>query len=209
MKTNPNTSAQYRPWSWHRVWGKSLLQPTPITLSTILAQGNITFRQALSWIIASETIFVLLGSISPRIRRNEIDNIKIYPFMLDIILNILLSIVSVILFCGVVYLIAKIFRRKEPFANIFIAYCAITAPMMIIWSIPIFFWIAFLNYLALTVAAITGLYWVFYSGTLAIKTVYSFSWLGSLFLNIVVEIVIIILSGVLFVAQNPNFRFPF
>jgi hypothetical protein len=198
-------------WGWYGVWSKTLLKPTPKMLSSLLAQKEVTFRQSFYWLLVSATIYVFLGKISNFMRHNEIIDLAwLGFFFLDIIFKTFELIGSILLFCALVHIIAKyFFKKKGSFTDFFIAYSAILSPILIIWSMPVFLWIVFLNYFALGVGFLLGVYWMFYSGALAIKSVYNFSWGGSLLMNFLVVVTLISLSVIIYLALNPNIHFPF
>jgi len=170
-----------KPWPWYKVWAKTLFHPTVTTGESLLAEGNISLRKAILWL-------VLAGFTEASIRwslllfKNQI--VINWQNILKLIGDLLLSSLSipfvVFIFCWVIHLVAKLFRSKGTLKNFFIVYSAFVAPLWIFIGLSSFlaFSVFKIDSFAL-VAAFLEFYLLLVLSTVAIKSVYRFRWIGA------------------------------
>ena len=194
-----------KPWTWHKAWINSLMHPNTNTSKALLAEGNISFRQACIWIVVTSIVFQFLYSIILWIKfPYPINTTSILDFIKNCILAGLFSPISIFILTGLIHILAKIFGSKESFQNFFIVYVAFNAPVLILYIALALIWQVFRIKVALYLGMISAFYFLFTVTAKAIKSYYRFNRIKAFSINLIAQIVFFFSTMALVIMAYPN-----
>lgn len=201
-KNLPNDS---KSWTWHEAWGITLPIPRTRDGEKLLAEGNITLKQAFIWLIFASTIYALLTT-SPSLIKNpaNISSQGILILIGNSLLTGLLSPIGFTLITGVIHGISKLFGSKGIWHNFFIVYVAFNAPIMILSGVTVLIYQVFSLNLALLLEVALSFYWLLVIAPITIKVNYKFRWLGAFLVNFFVMTIFFFSIVGLYIVFNSN-----
>ena len=205
IDTDKNLPNNSKSWTWHEAWGITLPIPRTSDGEKLLAEGNVTLKQAFIWLIFASTIYALLTT-SPSLIKNPatISSQSILIFIGNSLLVGLLSPIGFTLISGAIHGISKLFGSKGAWHNFFIVYIAFNAPIMILSGFTVLIYRIFSLDLALLLGVLLSFYWLFVIDPITIKVNYKFRWLGAFLINLFVMSVFFFSIVGLYIVFNPN-----
>ncbi|MBL8091270.1 MAG: hypothetical protein KF758_14735 [Anaerolineales bacterium] len=199
----PQTDIQ--PWTWHRAWGITLPIPRTRDGEKLLAEGNISLKQAVTWIIFASAIYTLLTT-SPSLIKN-LATISLSSILILIgssFLAGLLSPIGFVLLTAFIHGVSKLFGSKGVWQNFFIVYIAYNAPIMILFGIAVFIYQVFSLKFALFLGPLLSFYWLLVIGPVTIKVNYRFQWLSAFLINFFAMAIFFFSVVGLYIVFNPS-----
>lgn len=205
IDTSKNLPNDSKSWTWHEAWGITLPIPRTRDGEKLLAEGNITLKQAFIWLIFASTIYALLTT-SPLLINNpaNISSQRVLVLIGNSLLSGLLSPIGFTLITGTIHGISKLFGSKGFWRNFFIVYVAFNAPIMILSGITVLIYHVFSLNIALFLGVLLSFYWLLVIGPITIKVNYKFRWLGAFLINLFVIAVFFLSIAGLYIVFNPN-----
>jgi hypothetical protein len=193
------------PWPWYKAWTTTLFHPLASTSKVLLSEGRISFRQTLIWFIVVSVLTEALNSVIPLIKNPDTLTAKnIFNLVLNCLLSGMISPVGAIIFTAGIHILAKLFGSKGTWHNFFVVWVTFNAPMLILFYIFVFVYQVFSIKESLILGPIISFYWLFVVNPMAIKSNYSFRWVGSFLLNFFVTAVFFVGFIGLFMTLNPG-----
>jgi len=194
-----------QPWTWHEAWGITLPIPRTRDGEKLLAKGNITLKQAISWVIFTSAIYALLTT-SPSLIKNPttISPKSILILIGSSLLSGLLSPIGFMLLTGFIHGISKLFGSKGTWQNFFIVYTAFNAPIIILSGIAVIIYQVFSFKIALLAGMFLPFYWLLVICPVTIKVNYRFRWWSAFLINFFVMAVFFFSVVGLYIVFNPS-----
>ncbi len=206
MKNNhKKAQTDIKPWTWHRAWGITLPIPRTRDGEKLLAEGNISLKQAVVWVMFASAIYAFL-IISPSLFMSP-TTVSLQSILILIggsLLSGLLSSISFVLITGVIHSVAKLFRSKGVWENFFIVYTVFSAPVIILYGIAVSLYQIFSLKLALSFGMVLPFYWLLVICPVAIKVNYQFRWWTAFLINLFVIAIFFFSIVGLFIVFNPG-----
>jgi len=199
------TQTDILPWTWHEAWGITLPIPRTRDGEKLLAEGNITLKQAVTWLIFTSAIYTLLTTSSSLFKNPA--SISLQSILILIgssLLAGLLSPIGFTLITGTIHGISKLFGSKGIWRNFFIVYIAFNAPLMILSGIIVLIYQVFSLNFVLLLGSLLPFYWLLVISPITIKVNYKFRWLGAFLINFFVMIVFFFSIVGLYIVSNPS-----
>ena len=175
--------------TWYKVWAITLLRPRTATGEALLSEGNISFRQAILWLTLASFIEAVITqpifTKSPFIINWQ----NIFKLISNILLSSLVFPLCVFIFCVVIHFIAKLFGSKGTLQNFFIVYASFIAPLWILLGLSLALGLGTYKFeVFILISAFLEFYWLIVINSIAIKSVYRFSWAGTCLISTLIII---------------------
>jgi hypothetical protein len=165
----------------------------------------ISFRQAIIWFIVVSVFSYLITSAIVVVKNPAIITLTgILGIGLNSLLAGVISPISAIIFTGSIHLCAKLFGGRGTWRNFFIVWVSFNAPFLILFYLFAFFYRTFAIQGALIFAPLLSFYCLLVVNPIAIKSNYSFRWLGSCLINFFGTMAYFIVFIGLFWVFNPG-----
>jgi len=204
-KTAVIAPSDTKPWTWYKAWATTLFHPSANTGKALLSEGMISFRQVIIWLIVASALSQLTTSAIVLVKNPAIITLKsIFDVAAGSFLAGVISPISAIILTGGIHLFAKLFGGKGTWRNFFIIWVAFNAPVLILFYLFAFVYQVSAIKDALILGPIISFYWLFVVNPMAIKSNYSFRWLGSCLINFFVTMALFGGFMSLFIAFNPG-----
>jgi hypothetical protein len=176
-------------WPWYKAMGNSFFHPNDDTGKALLLEGNISFRQALIWVVTASIILGFFNSTILWIKFPFQLNFKsIFLALMNCFLSGVLSSVSLIVLTGFIHIVAKLFGGKGNFQKFFIVYIAFNVPVLFLFFITALIGQIFRSQFFLFLLLPLCFYFFLVITTKAIKANYHFHWLGAFLINLAAQI---------------------
>lgn len=200
VKIQSKTSTPLQSWPWYKVWIKTIFSPKAATGKAIISEGNVTFKQAVVWVILSFVVIQLFTSILAFIKTPTAITLNgTLLVLLNCVGGGLLSLIAEITLTGCIHLVAKLFRGKGNWHNFFIIWAAFNVPFWILFDLFVFFYKFYPIQDFLIIGPIVSFYWLFVVGPVAIKSNYNFRWLSAFLIYFIILIVYLFCFAFLYV----------
>jgi hypothetical protein len=204
-KTVNIASKDTKPWTWYKTWITTLFYPSTYTGKALLSEGMISFRQAIVWLIVVSALSQLITSAIAVVKNPVILTLKgVFDIGLSSFLAGVISPISAIILTGGIHLCTKLFGGRGTWRNFFIVWVSFNAPLLILYYLLAFVVRTFAIQGALIFAPLLSFYWLLVVNPMAIKSNYSFRWLGSCLINLFVTMAYFVVFIGLFWVFNPG-----